>query len=145
VTERTRLEPGSTDASDPFWAATRESRYVVQWCGACDEPIYFPREVCPKCLSADTLEWRESNGRGTVYAVSVQHRPGNPLMADRVPYAVALVEVDAGGNSSETVRVMTNVVDCDPLTVQVGDAVALTWEPLSDGRQLPLFTPTGSA
>ena len=32
---------------------------------------------------------------------------------------------------------MTNVVDCDPVTVAVGDAVTLTWEPLSDGRQLP--------
>ena len=137
-----RIEPASTDTTDAFWDATRDGRYLVQWCAACDAPIFYPREVCPQCLSADALEWRESNGSGTVYAVSVQHRPANPMMADRVPYVVALVEVDAGdGDGARTVRVMSNVVDCDPLAVQVGDAVTLTWEPLSDGRQLPQFKP----
>ena len=91
-----RIEPADTELTDPFWDATRERRYLVQWCAACTTPIFYPREVCPSCLSADSLEWRESSGRATVYAVSVQHRPANPTMADRVPYAVALVEVDAG-------------------------------------------------
>jgi uncharacterized OB-fold protein len=65
-------------------------------------------------------------------------------MADRVPYAVAIVELDAG-DGARTIRCMTNVVDCDPETVAVGDAVTLTWEDLSDGRQLPLFRPEGAS
>ena len=137
-----RLEPKATEISDPFWAATRDQRYLVQWCGVCATPIFYPREVCPQCLSAASLEWRESNGNGTVYALSVQHRPANPTMADRVPYVVALVEVDAG-DGSQTVRVMSNVVNCDPASVTVGDTVRLTWEALSDGRNLPLFEPVG--
>lgn len=135
-----RVEPTATELTDPFWDATRERRYLVQWCTACAKPIFYPREVCPSCLSADSLEWRQSSGRGTVYAVSVQHRPGNPTMADRVPYAVALVEVDAG-DGARTVRVMSNVVNCDAQSVRVGDAVSLTWEELSDGRNLPQFEP----
>ncbi|HEX7166786.1 MAG TPA: OB-fold domain-containing protein [Acidimicrobiales bacterium] len=135
ATDATRLEPPVGDVSVPFWEATKERRYVVQWCAACDEPIYYPREVCPRCLSADTLDWRTSRGTGTVYAVSVQHRPANPLMADRVPYAVALVDLADG------VRVMSNVVNCDPESVRVGDAVRVAWEPLSDGRNLPVFEP----
>ncbi|HEY1740308.1 MAG TPA: OB-fold domain-containing protein [Acidimicrobiia bacterium] len=138
-----RFEPPTTDASDPFWAATREQRYVVQWCAACARPIFYPRDVCPACLSTDSLEWRESTGKGTVYAVSVQHRPANPTMADRVPYAVALVEVDAGDRAGDrdgaTIRVMSNIVGTDPLTIEVGDAVSVAWEPLSDGRNLPVF------
>ncbi|MBV9663433.1 MAG: OB-fold domain-containing protein [Actinobacteria bacterium] len=136
-----RIEPNATELTDPFWAATRERRYLVQWCGACGQPIFYPREVCPRCLVADALEWRESNGTGTVYAVSVQHRPANPTMADRVPYVVALVEVDAGGGHGQTVRVMSNVINCDPESILVGDAVSLTWEELSDGRNLPQFEP----
>ncbi|HZQ84677.1 MAG TPA: OB-fold domain-containing protein [Acidimicrobiales bacterium] len=136
-----RIEPEATEVTDAFWDATREQRYLVQWCGACGTPIFYPREVCPQCLSADALEWRESSGAGTVYAVSVQHRPANPTMVDRVPYVVALVEVDAGGGQAQTVRVMSNVVNCEPESVHVGDAVALTWEPLSDGRNLPQFEP----
>jgi uncharacterized protein len=137
-----RIDPPGSPASDPFWAATRDHSYLVQWCTVCGTPIFYPREVCPTCLSGESLEWRESSGTGTVYAVSVQHRPANPAMADRVPYAVALVDVDTGDGTS-TVRVMSNVVNCDPHAVRVGDAVTLTWETLSDGRNLPLFEPAG--
>ena len=137
-----RLEPKSSEISDPFWDATREGKYLVQWCSACATPIFYPREVCPQCLSADSLEWRESSGKATVYAVAVQYRPANPTMADKVPYAVALVEVDAG-DGANTIRVMSNVVNCDPTSVNVGDPVTLTWEDLSDGRRLPLFEPVG--
>jgi uncharacterized protein len=135
-----RIDPPGSPTSDPFWAATRDHRYLVQWCTVCRTPIFYPREVCPTCLSGESLGWRESSGRGTVYAVSVQHRPASPTMADRVPYAVALVDVDAGDGTS-TVRVMSNVVNCDPQAVRVGDPVTLTWETLSDGRNLPLFEP----
>ena len=85
----------------------------MQWCTACSTPIFYPREVCPSCLSSDTLEWKESSGTATVHAVSVQHRPANPAMTDRVPYVVALVELDAGADGA-TIRVMSNVVNCPP-------------------------------
>jgi uncharacterized OB-fold protein len=139
-----RFEPTPTELTDAFWDATREGTYLVQWCTACDDPIFFPRDVCPQCLSADSLVWRPSDGTGVVYAVSVQHRPANPTMADRVPYVVALVEVDAGG-SGKTVRVMSNVVNGDPLAVRIGDPVRLTWEDLSDGRKLAVFEPADTA
>lgn len=131
-----RLEPPVTATTAPFWDATRDERLLVQWCESCDEAIFYPREVCPSCLGSD-LTWRESDGRATVYAVSVQHRAGNPFMADRVPYAVALVDLDDG------IRMMTNVVDCDPDEVTIGQRVAVCWEPMSDGRNLPQFRPAG--
>ena len=130
-----RFEPPFGDTTTPFWEATKDKKFLVQRCGACDKPIFYPREVCPTCLSSDSLEWRESTGKGTVYAVSVQHRPANPTMADRVPYVVALVELDDG------IRVMSNVIGCDPGDVAIGDAVRVTWEELSDGRNLPQFEP----
>jgi hypothetical protein len=82
---------------------------------------------------------------GSVHAVSVQYRPANPTMADRVPYVVALIDLDAGPTEGDrTVRVMSNVVNCDPDSVKVGDVVALVWEPLSDGRNLPVFEPAAN-
>lgn len=129
----TRFEPPTSEVSQPFWDATRERRFLIQWCGPCERPIFYPREVCPQCLTGQGLEWRESNGNGTVYAASVQHKPANPMMADRVPYVVALVELDEG------IRIMSNVVNCPPDDVTVGRPVRLTWEPLSDGRNLPQF------
>ncbi|MET0904147.1 MAG: OB-fold domain-containing protein [Acidimicrobiales bacterium] len=138
-----RFEPTATDASDAFWDGTRDEQYLVQWCTGCDVPIFYPREVCPTCLHAEGLAWRPSSGAGTVYAVSIQHRPANPTMADRVPYAVALVELDAG-DGSRTIRIMSNVVGDDATTIAVGDAVSLTWEALSDGRNLAVFAPASN-
>jgi uncharacterized OB-fold protein len=49
------------------------------------------------------------------------------------PYVVALIAL------AEGVCVMSNVIDCPPEEVTVGMPVTLTWEALSDGRNLPQF------
>jgi uncharacterized OB-fold protein len=85
---------------------------------------------------ADDLRWTDVSGEGTVYAVSIHYRPGVAEMKARVPYAVALVDL------AEGVRLLTNVVGCDPESVRVGQRVSVTWEELSDGRHLPLFEPS---
>ena len=133
----TRPEPPESDASQPFWNATRVGQYLLQWCTHCELAIHFPRAVCPHCLG-DALEWRPSPGRGVVYAVTVEHRAQDPRMRSRVPYAVALIDLDEG------VRVMSNVVGCEPDDVRVGMVVTIDWEPLPDGRRLPQFTPVST-
>lgn len=134
--ERTRFEPPESEAAAPFWAATREQRFVLPWCTDCDAPMWYPRDVCVHCQGS-SIEWRPASGDGTIYAVSVQHRPGNPLMVERVPYAVALVDLAEGP------RMLSTVVGVDPDEIEVGQAVEVTWEPLSDGRHLPFFRPAG--
>jgi uncharacterized OB-fold protein len=118
----------------PFWDATRNQRLVLPWCQKCDAAFWFPRAACPRCLSTD-IDWRPASGRGTVYAASAQHVAATPALADRVPYAVALVELEEG------VRLMSNVVGCPADDVHAGMAVSVTWEPLEDGRHLPQFEP----
>jgi uncharacterized OB-fold protein len=127
-----RYEPPVTDVSAPFWDATREKRLTIQRCADCERWIWYPRSACTGCLGED-LRWTDVAGAGSVYAVSVHHRPGVAEMSDRVPYAVALVELQEG------VRMLTNVVDCDPESVQIGQQVSVAWEALSDGRNLPVF------
>jgi uncharacterized OB-fold protein len=129
-----RYEPPVTDISAPFWDATRERRLTVQRCADCERWIWYPRSACTGCLGED-LRWTRVSGAGSVYAVSVHHRPGVAEMKGRVPYAVALVDLQEG------VRMLTNVVDCDPESVQIGQQVSLAWESLSDGRNLPVFVP----
>jgi hypothetical protein len=86
------------------------------------------------------LEWRPASGRATVYATTVEHKPAatGATFSDGQPYVVALVELEEG------VRMMTNIMGCPPGDVTIGMAVTVTWEPLSDGRHLPLFTPSGA-
>ena len=129
-----RMQPPTTPLTEPFWEATRDGRYLVQWCLECDEPIFYPREFCPGCLGTQ-LEWRPASGAGTVYAVTVEHRPQDKANADFAPYAVALIDLEEG------VRILSNVIGCEPDDVSVGMTVRVTWEPLEDGRQLPQFEP----
>ncbi len=158
-TERTRMEPPVGGESGPFWEATREGTLLVQWCTSCDRGIFYPRFFCPYCATAgpddsaagqsgqsgqsvgSTLEWRTASGRAIVHAATVEHNPATTgaTFSHGEPYVVALVDLDEG------VRMMTNIVGCAPEDVRPGMAVTVTWEPLSDGRQLPLFTPAATS
>jgi uncharacterized OB-fold protein len=129
-----RLAPAVTDETAAFWDATRQRVLVLPWCSTCGRVHWFPRAVCPGCLGPE-LEWRPSTGDGTVHAVSVHHRPGMGRTADDCPYAVALVDLPEG------VRILAEVVDCEPDDIAVGDPVRLAWRPLDDGRNLIAFTP----
>jgi uncharacterized OB-fold protein len=134
----TRLEPPVSAESGAFWEATREGRLLVQWCTECDRGVFYPRAFCPHCgVGRSALEWRTASGRATVYAASVEHRPAPGGFSGGEPYCVALVDLHEG------VRMMTNIVGCPPDDVRSGMAVEVTWEPLGDGRRLPLFTPAG--
>lgn len=128
------MEPPESDHGKPFWDATREERLMLPYSTATGTPFWYPREVAPDTLEPG-VEWREASGDGTVHAVSVQHRTGPGRDPDDGPYAVALIDLPEG------VRIMSNVVGCDPDTVACGMAVRVIWHDLSDGRKLPMFTP----
>jgi uncharacterized OB-fold protein len=129
-----RREPPASDEATAFWDATRESRFVLPWCTECETPIWYPRLVCPSCFGT-SIEWREASGAATVHACSIHWKPGIGRAEDDGPYVVALVDL------AEGVRMMTNIIDCPVDTVTVGMPVRLAWEPLSDGRHLPVFRP----
>lgn len=129
-------EPPEPEGSRPFWDATREGRLVLPWCEDCGRFFWYPRPACPVCLG-EALDWRPAAGTGVVHAVSVHHRPGLGRDPDDGPYAVALVDLPEG------VRLLTNVVGVAPEDVAVGADVRVAWHELSDGRRLPMFTPSG--
>lgn len=133
-----RAIPPTSPASEAFWEATRRRELVLPWCLTCEAPIWYPRETCPRCLGSG-IEWRSASGRGVVYAVTVEHRPQNPGMRPIAPYAVALVDLDEG------VRILSSIVGCAPEQVRVGTEVSLSWEPLPDGRHLPVFEPVAGS
>lgn len=117
----------------PFWTAAREQRLTYQVCHDCQQVVFYPRQHCPHCLGR-SLQWRESAGIGTVYTFSVVRVSRDPKFADRVPYCVALVDLDEG------FRMMSNLVDVDPDQVAIGLRVRLAWRRSGDW-QLPMFAP----
>ena len=121
--------PEPSAVSGPFWDGTRRRELHIQRCDSCSRLVWYPRFACSHC-GGDQLTWERVSGNGTVYAVSVHHRPALPALADRVPYSVVLVDLDEGA------RIMSNVFGAPPA---VGDAVRVAWSPLPDGRNLPTF------
>ncbi|MFT3816541.1 MAG: Zn-ribbon domain-containing OB-fold protein [Rubrivivax sp.] len=129
-------QPVANADSRPYWNAARERRLVIRRCKACGELHFMPRHLCPHCWSED-LEWVDAKGGGRVHSFSIIRRASDPAFASRVPYVVALVELDEGP------RMMANILGDDALSVAIGDTVALTFEDRGDGALLPQFRRTG--
>lgn len=111
----------------PFWQAADEGRYLVKKCNSCGQVHHYPRDICPFCLSADTV-WQESDGTGVVYSFSTMGK-------DEAAYTMAYVTLDEG------VTVMSNLVDCDPAQVRIGQKVRVVFTPTEGGHAVPMFTP----
>jgi len=126
--------PTISEATRPYWEATKARRLVLQRCVACTRYVHHPREACPRCLGQD-FDWVESMGRGSIHAMSVHHRPFGAMSLEDCPYIVAFIDLDEG------VRFLANVVDTDDRSVTRGDAVVLTWKPVANGYNLPAFKP----
>ena len=129
-----RLRPKPTPQSQPFWDGTAKGEYRVQECARCGAHVFYPRYNCTEC-GATELRWKPASGRGTVYTFTVARRPTHPAFADRVPYVIAVVELDEGPH------VTTNIVDCDPEQVAIGMPVEVRFEEPVDGVALPVFAP----
>jgi uncharacterized OB-fold protein len=75
-------------------------------------------------------------GRGTVYSFTVIHRPPFPVFRDKVPYVLAIIELTEG------VRMMTNIIGCEPNMVEIGMPVEVTFEDVTEEITLPQFKPS---
>lgn len=118
--------------SAPYWEAARQRRLLVRRCKECSALHFMPRHLCPSCWS-DSLEWVEASGGGTVHSFTIIRRAPLAAFAPRVPYVVALIELEEG------LRMLTNVVGDDALSVRIGDTVRVTFEDRGAGAMLPQF------
>lgn len=125
-------KPVANADSQIYWDAARGRRLVIRRCKACGELHFMPRYLCPSCWS-DDLEWIAAAGTGRVHSFSVIRRASDPAFASRVPYVIALIELDEGP------RMMANILGEDALAVGVGDAVKVTFEDRGDGALIPQF------
>jgi hypothetical protein len=123
--------------TQPYWDATRRGRLLIKGCRVCGRPFFYPRAHCPRCHATDTV-WREASGRGTVYTFTIVHQNDLPPFRDRVPYVVAIVELEEG------VRMTTNVEGCPPEDLRCGLPVVVAFRAEEgDGRSvaIPVFRP----
>ena len=120
--------------SRPFWEGCRRHELVLQRCADCGTVRHRPRALCPGCLSSE-IEWIRASGRGTVYSYTATHQNQAPPFRGAVPYVLAYVDLEEG------VRMLTNVVGCDPGEVRVGMPVQVEFVDVDPDRSVPRFRP----
>ena len=129
--------PRVDEESRPFWEACARHELYVQKCRACGRVFYYPRGFCLHDLTAD-FDWLRCSGKGTVYTFTVTHQNQSTGFRENLPYVMAYVELEEG------VRMLTNIVDCDPEQVRIGMPVEVTFEDLTDEVSVPLFRPAAA-
>ncbi len=127
-------QPLIGDDSHWYWDAARQGQLLVQHCLDCSHAQFYPREICRTCWSS-RLEPRPSTGRGTIYSYTTVHRAPLPALRARVPYVIALVDLEEG------VRVMSNILGATE-PIRIGQRVRLRLERRGpDDLALPQFEP----
>lgn len=127
--------PRPTPESKPFWDACKAHELRLQRCRACDQAYFYPRNVCPSCLSSD-VEWFRASGRGKLHTFSVVYSGGKypPL---ELPFVLAVVELEEGP------KMLSNLVGvpADPAQLRCEMPVVVEFADVTEQITLPRFRP----
>ena len=110
-----------------FWQAAAEGVFLLPRCRACGRSHWYPRPFCPFC-HAEAVAWERASGFGSVEAFTSVPRA--------IPATiVAYVRLDEGP------VMLTNLVDCAPEALRIGDRVRVAFRAAPEGRMVPVFAP----
>jgi uncharacterized OB-fold protein len=128
----TAMESVSEAPRDAYWRMLEQGRFRFQRCARCSNAWLPPREDCPSCWSPE-WQWEDASGRGRLVSWVIFHTAFHEVFEQRVPYNVAVVELDEGP------RLITNIVNLPGSQEDVTDRpVSLAIE-TDHGRALPRF------
>ena len=133
-----RVVPEETPLTAPYWAAARRGVVLLQRCADCGLVWHPPAPTCPGG-PAHRVEWVPASGRAVLRSYTAVHHAVHAAVTGRVPYLVALVELEEGplfvcsldGVAEE------QLVNGLPLTLSTG--------PTPGGLELPVARPAAGA
>jgi len=112
-----------------YLAYLERGQLAYQWSLPAGRAVFYPRLVCPS-TGSDQLEWRVSQGLGTVYSTTVVNSQ------DGAAYNLALIDCDEG------FRLMSRVEGIAPEQVRIGMRVQFrTHRPGGEEPPMPVFFP----
>jgi uncharacterized OB-fold protein len=128
--------PEISPLTEPFWAAARERRLVIQRCASCAVYRFPPELGCFQCGSLESL-WEPVSGRATLFTWTVAHPPLLPYFRERAPWAVAIVQLEEGP------RLVTNIIGVPPEDYEIGMPLQADFEDIDDRITLVVFRRAG--
>jgi len=124
------------DASNrPFWTGGEQHELRIMRCQACHRFVHPPRPMCRYCLS-EHVSAEAVAGTGEVFSYTVNYQQWHPKM--EVPFVIARIALD----DVPGVLLTSNVINCDPESVDIGDRVEVVFEQQNE-IWYPLFQRIG--
>lgn len=136
-TQMARTLPALDKDNTAFWTGGKNGELLIYQCDDCGYYVHPPTEFCPSCESC-SVGPQPVSGRGEIITLTVNHRAWFPELP--VPYVLAMIAIE----EQEDVHLISNIVDCDPLSVKIGDKVKVRFEQAED-LWIPLFAPYSEA
>jgi uncharacterized protein len=124
--------PHARGMAAEFYNFCKQHDLRFQRCSDCGTWRHVPRDMCAKCGSYK-WEWARSSGKGKVFSWTTAIQPMMPQFADKVPYSPAIIELEEG------VRMVTWISDVKPDDLQLGLAVEVAFDDVTDDVSLPKF------
>jgi uncharacterized OB-fold protein len=127
--------PKPTPETKPFWEAAKQRKLMVQRCKDCGQHYFYPRPLCPHCLSHN-VEWTPVSGRGRLHTFVINYRPPRNFSVP-APFIIGIVELDEGP------RLMSHIIgiEPDPQVVRCDLPVEVVFEDVTADITLPKFRP----
>jgi uncharacterized OB-fold protein len=128
-----RVLPDVDGPAEAFWTGGGRAELLIAECDECRRLVHPPRDSCQTCGTA--LQPTAVSGRGEVFTFTVNHQQFHPDVPP--PYVIALIElVEQPG-----LRLIANIIDCDPASVHIGMPVQVRFEQ-QDAHFVPVFVPS---
>ena len=121
----------------PWWEACNEHKLTAQRCTNCNHAQLPGSPICSECRGND-FEMTELSGKGTLYTYTAVHQP--LTYEEKIPFFIVVIELDVSGTPcANSVRVMSNLVDCEENELEIGKPVEVAWERFSEFVSIPRF------
>lgn len=114
----------------PFWEYCRRHELRIQKSRSSGKFVFPPRPHY-----AGDFEWVRVCGRARILTFVITRPPFLPAFAAKVPFAIAVVELEEGP------RLVGNVLDCAIEDVRCGMPVEVVFEDLTEKVTLPQWKP----
>jgi uncharacterized protein len=121
----------------PYWDACKRHEFVLPKSKTTGEFFFYPRAVSPGADMTQDIEWVKASGKAKVWTFAIHNMGPTPAYRNEPPYVVALVETQEG------VKMMTNIVGCNPKDVHIGMDVEVVFDDVTSEVTLPKFKPVG--
>jgi uncharacterized OB-fold protein len=117
--------PRVSKATEPFWSALAQGRWVTTACCDCGKQSFPPQIICPHCWS-ESLEWTDLSPRGVIYSWTRVHAAPTVFAAE-APYSVCIVDLDCG------IRIPCKLLEGEAAAPSIGMAVEMVRLHYQDG------------